>query len=272
MRNPLLIPVATAMLLVAAPTFARERPTTAPAGAEQANRQNRERDARRACLNGDYATGVALLSDLFLDFKDPVYIFNQGRCYQQNQRFDEAIARFREYLRTDTDAKALVEKHIAECEALQQKKSQPGTPPATVPVAPSPPSHPSAAPEPTPTVEARQPLASPSSPRSGMRVAGAVIAAVGVAGLATGIALNLKANSLADSIDPPTHSFDRHTESTRNSYETFSWVGYGVGAVGIATGAILYGIGWSGSRSDGDVALVPTIGLGLVGAMVGGSF
>jgi hypothetical protein len=56
-------------------------------------------------------------------------------------------------------------------------------------------------------------------------VAGVVIASVGVAGLVTGVILNLKANSLASSITPPI-TYDRSKESTRQTYETFSWVGY----------------------------------------------
>jgi glutamine amidotransferase-like uncharacterized protein len=44
-------------------------------------------------------------------------LFNQGCCFEQNNRYEEAIARFREYLRKATDAsaadKAVVVKHIA---------------------------------------------------------------------------------------------------------------------------------------------------------------
>jgi hypothetical protein len=32
-----------------------------------------------ACLSGDYTKGVAILSELFVDTKDPTYLFNQGR-------------------------------------------------------------------------------------------------------------------------------------------------------------------------------------------------
>ena len=46
-----------------------------------------------ACLSGDYTKGVAILSELFVDTKDPTYLFNQGRCFEQNRRYDDAIAR-----------------------------------------------------------------------------------------------------------------------------------------------------------------------------------
>jgi hypothetical protein len=77
-------------------------------------------------MTGDVARGVALLADLYIDTEDPTYIYNQGRCYEQNSRCAEAIDRFREYLRKATKAKAEdradAERHMVECEALIDKK------------------------------------------------------------------------------------------------------------------------------------------------------
>jgi len=70
--------------------------------AQAASRQAQEREARKACLSGDYPKGVTILSDLFVDTKDPTFIFNQGRCFEQNRRYDDAIGRFQEYLRAGT--------------------------------------------------------------------------------------------------------------------------------------------------------------------------
>jgi hypothetical protein len=81
----------------------------------------KERDAKKACLSGDYATGVSILAELFLDTNDPTFLFNQGRCLEQNVRYVEAAERFREYLRKagklTAEEKAEVDKHIADCEA-----------------------------------------------------------------------------------------------------------------------------------------------------------
>jgi hypothetical protein len=44
----------------------------------------RERQAKRACMLGDTKKGVEILTDLYLDTSDATYIFNQGRCYEQN--------------------------------------------------------------------------------------------------------------------------------------------------------------------------------------------
>jgi len=84
-----------------------------------------ERAAKKACLIGDVAKGVEILTDLFIDTNDPTYIFNQGRCFEQNRRYEDAIARFREYLIKDkkasADERADAEKHIVDCQSYLTK-------------------------------------------------------------------------------------------------------------------------------------------------------
>jgi tetratricopeptide (TPR) repeat protein len=87
--------------------------------------KDQENAARAACLMGDYQRGAEILVKLFIQTRDPTYLYNQGRCYQQNHRWEEALDRFREYLRKAPkladSAKAEVQQHIAECEANQSK-------------------------------------------------------------------------------------------------------------------------------------------------------
>lgn len=270
MPTRIFIATISTLLFASAPASGRDKDGSEGVAAKP-SREAREREARRACLNGDYVTGVALLSDLFLDYKSPNYIFNQGRCYEQNQRFEEAIARFREYLRTGTEDKAGAERHIAECQVLQQQK-QPQPPPVPVPE----PSVSQAPPIPPPAAQA-QPIArverqAPVPSGAGSRVTGIVLASVGTAAVVAGVLLNLHANSLADSIDPPSHTFNRDTESTRATYETLSWIGYGVGAAGLATGAVLYLVGSRASTGSSDVTLVPEIRPGLAAAVLTRAF
>ena len=52
-----------------------------------ASRQARENLARQACLDGNFAEGVSILSKLFVETKNVTYIFNQGRCFEQNRRY-----------------------------------------------------------------------------------------------------------------------------------------------------------------------------------------
>jgi hypothetical protein len=90
--------------------------------AHAANEDARERAAaRKACLSGDVQKGMEILSDLFVRTENPVHIYNQGRCLEQNGRCEEAINRFREYLRKakiSAEERSEAEKHIADCQAL----------------------------------------------------------------------------------------------------------------------------------------------------------
>ena len=89
--------------------------------------EGQERVARTACLAGDFAKGVTILSELFVATEDPVYIFNQGRCFEQNHRYEDALARFQEYLRVgkklSKSDKTGAQKHIADCQSLLAKQN-----------------------------------------------------------------------------------------------------------------------------------------------------
>ena len=56
-----------------------------------------EKAAKKACAMGDAQKGADILTDLLVEFNDPNYIYNQARCYQQNNIFSQASSRFREY-------------------------------------------------------------------------------------------------------------------------------------------------------------------------------
>ena len=51
-----------------------------------------DKQAMKACLSGDYQKGVSILADLFVETGDATYLWNQGRCYEQNHRYEDAIA------------------------------------------------------------------------------------------------------------------------------------------------------------------------------------
>ena len=244
------------------------------------NPESKERAARMACLSGDYAKGVALLSELFVDTKDPTYIYNQGRCFEQNRRYEDAVARFQEYLRAGKrlgrEEKADAQRHIADCEGLLAKQA--GPQPVVVPV-PAPAPTPAPAPvAPAPVVVAPTPVVQQTSIQpvsesgSGLRTAGVVIAAVGGAALVAGVILNLKVNSMAESMQK-TDGYTDGKESDRKTYETLGWVGYGVGATCVATGAVLYVLGLrSTTAGSTSVALVPAFAPGQAGAVLKGAF
>ena len=71
----------------------------AATSARAGDRATQERTAQKACLLGDFKQGIEILADLYLDTHDPTYIYNQGRCLEQNGQNQPAILRFQEYLR-----------------------------------------------------------------------------------------------------------------------------------------------------------------------------
>jgi hypothetical protein len=49
----------------------------------------REKAAREASLAGDFGQGVDLLAELLVETKDPTHAYNQGRCFEQNRRYED---------------------------------------------------------------------------------------------------------------------------------------------------------------------------------------
>lgn len=127
--------VLCAFVVVASSGVAASAPNVAPLSADARSTQ-----AREDCLAGRYQSGIDILARLFTETEDPTHIYNQGRCFQQNGRYADAISRFREYMRKARDAtpaeRAEVEAHIAECEKRLPEGQ--GTAPAPPPSAPGP--------------------------------------------------------------------------------------------------------------------------------------
>jgi hypothetical protein len=247
--------------------------------------ESRERTARTSCLSGDYAKGAALLSELFVDTRNPTYIYNQGRCFEQNRRFEDAIGRFQEYLRVGrdlgADAVSDAKKHIADCKQLLGEQN--GTAPRPEPPATAAGQAAVVIPAPSPAAvevggAAVQPaavVAAPSAPAEtqgrGLRVAGIIVGATGGAAIVAGVLLSLKANGLASDLE----KLDGYTpdkESSRKTYRNLGLVGYGVGAAGLVTGGVLYFLGLRAAATQPSVAVSPLVVPGAVGAAMTGAF
>jgi len=218
----------------------------------------REKAAKKACAMGDAQKGADILTDLLVEFNEPLYIYNQARCYQQNNLFSQAIARFREYLRKARDIsesdRAETDRQIADCEQSLAQAS-PTTPLPASATSPVPTTHPETGIQATESVATKLPSnPEPSPPAAGrgkgLRVAGIIVAAVGVAAVGTGVGLALKSQSLS------TKDYSQSREDERASLKTWGLVSYGVGAAAIVTGAVLYVLGWPSDPSSG-VALLP---------------
>jgi hypothetical protein len=101
----------------------------ATSSARAGDRGTQERTAKKACLLGDFKKGTEILADLYLDTNDPTYVFNQGRCLEQNGQNELAILRFQEYLRkaeglSPADADA-VSKRIDDLQAALDHRAKP---------------------------------------------------------------------------------------------------------------------------------------------------
>lgn len=222
-RSSLRAPASLSLALLASCLLMAE---TAQAAGRQAAQ---ERAARKACLTGDYAKGVAILSDLFLDTGDATYIFNQGRCFEQNRRFEDAIGRFEEYLRPSTNPKlkeadkVAAEQHIADCkQSLAQQTSRSVAPPSAPPQPQTPVGAPSPvlAPPPTPApMVAAQSMPSQREDQSGagLRTAGIITASIGGAAFVAGVILNVKVNGMASDMQTTPGGYSAGKESDRRN-------------------------------------------------------
>jgi hypothetical protein len=285
-RGVLAMPTALALLLA-----------NTPARAQQVD--PRETQARSECLAGRFQAGVDLLAQLFAETANANYIYNQGRCYEQNGKPDEAVLRFREFLRKakilSAEAKAEVNGHIAECQAMKAEQEGRAAPATTVPVPPSspgtPPSTAEAQPEPPTTITPApdKPIATPSSAGlvetgrpstdsrgATLRTAGIVAASIGAAGLIAGVAFSIETHSISSDVtsNASHRSFSRTTYDRGSLFSDLQWVGYGVGALALACGGVLYYFGYRAGHAPASdsVSLAPMLLPGGTGAVVHGSF
>ncbi len=127
--------------------------------------KKREAEARVHCAAGRPDKGVEILAGLLVETGQAVYVYNQGRCYEQNDQYDKAVSRFREYLRVGKNISGTemidVEKRIAALEAEMDKRrkasepalgARPTPPPATTPPIMPTPAPPAPVPVPAPAV------------------------------------------------------------------------------------------------------------------------
>jgi hypothetical protein len=236
--------------------------------------------AKKACLTGDFRKGAEILAQLYVDTGEPTHLFNQGRCYEQNHQWQEAIDSFREYLRKVTGLtpaeRGDTEKHIADCEAFlvkdAAKRAQPETS-ATVS------GHATSSAPPitgddrsSVAVTTRYP-ALQNRNGSSLRIAGLVVGGFGLAAMVAGIGFNLKANQLASEVN---QHYSQSMASTHSTYTTLGWVGYGVGMAAIAAGATLYAVGWGKGRAQSadsaTLALAPLVVPGQASLILQGAF
>jgi hypothetical protein len=197
---------------------ADDAPATGPGDDQRPNA------ALAACASGDVAKGISILGQLYAETRNPSYVFNQGRCFQKNNKLTEARGSFTEYLRIGTNeppediqrAQGFI-KEIDETLA-RERASQPA-PLLVTPVQPG-----------------------GDGRAHALRTTSIVLAAVGVAAVGAGVFLSFKVKSINDSINNQYANQAFVTDEAQlekqisdgKSYETWQWVAYGLGVAALA--------------------------------------
>ena len=136
------------LLAVAVPAVGFAQEAAPGAASKPASKKDRERRAESAFISGRYQEAAELLNGLYVEFHNPVYLRNLGRCHQRLKDPDRAIAAFEEYLHQAKNIPAAerdeVTGFIKEMEALKREKEAaaapppPPPPPRVVPAVPPP--------------------------------------------------------------------------------------------------------------------------------------
>ncbi|HEY0709039.1 MAG TPA: hypothetical protein VGG33_19680 [Polyangia bacterium] len=218
--------------------------TATPAAWAAPSEDPRVVEARRACAAGQVDRGMDLLASVIADTGDPGAVYNQARCFQQNGRPEDAIIRFREYLRVGHKEpladRRTAERFIKELEAEIAEKEKRAPVVTPVPSTSEPPS------PATPSENTSAPLVTPDPGTSStppLRWAAYGAGAVGVLGLGFGVFNSLRVRSIQSDLNegPPKSGleYDRLKERGYEA-ENRQYIGYGVGAAALAGGALLY--------------------------------
>jgi hypothetical protein len=195
---------------------AATRAQTAPAAADLTAIEARDHQAAAACGEGRLEEGVRVLAELFAETDDGNYIFNQARCYQQNGRVPEALARFRMYLnRPDADPAALARArvYIAELEAA------PAAPALTEPA-----------------------IAPEASLGHTLRRAGLITGGAGLGALAAATYFGMQTSTIEKEAAAAARANPERVDGLNREgkrAELLQWVFLGVGATAVSTGALL---------------------------------
>lgn len=161
MKSAFVLVAAVAAVVASAPGTASAQ---AAGGQLSPKQKAAEHKAISAFAAGNYQDAVNIYSELYADYREPIYLRNIGRCYQKMKDPTRALASFEEYLNkaknlSDDEKKEIVG-YMNEMRALQEKPS-----PAPVPP-PAPP-----APRPNEPTTAQPAPAPPATPQPGPPVA-----------------------------------------------------------------------------------------------------
>jgi tetratricopeptide (TPR) repeat protein len=239
----------------------------------------------------DYDKALLEFKSAYLIQPDPAFLFNIGQCYRKLGQDQEALNFFQQYLKKappDDPNRRLVEARIRDIEAetkLKADTAHAAPRPSSPSPVPNPPPGPAVAPTSPPaatafpTVPASVEQASPvgavpetSSSGRGLRFAGIGCGAVGLTSIGVAIYYYTRARTLSDRVSNAQNPSAADDQAGRDA-QTMQWVFYSVGAGALASGTLLYLLGWPpaepGRRLTG---IAPTVGPRWAGISAQGAF
>jgi hypothetical protein len=253
MDEQMVIPLRRLVLLlatIALPTAARAAapaPPAAPAAGAAgttAPDDKRALEARRACAAGRVEQGIELLAQIIAETGDPNGVYNQARCYQGNGRPEQALTRFREYLRIAGNLpprdRERVRRFIVELEReVETRSRRRGDAALTL----------TAAGDPRPigsggTVTEGPPDGRPSSGSPALRAVALAAGAAAVVPLVGAVYFGRQAARIEGEIEQQARpvspaDFDRKWQKGKRA-ATLQWVGFGVAGGLLAAAGALY--------------------------------
>ena len=224
----------------------------------------------------EYDKALLEYKSAYLAQPDPAFLFNIGQCYRKLGQTAEALNFFQQYLKKappDDPNRRQVEARIRDIEAEAKLKAEAAqAAPAQAP-APEPSPPPPAVPAiPAAAASVEQAPAVPQASGRGLRIAGAVCGAAGLASIGAAIYYYTRARSFSDKVSNATIPNTSDEQAGQNA-ETMQWVFYSVGAGALATGTLLYLLGWPTAEAGRPVAAVaPMLGPGLAGISARAAF
>ena len=236
--------------------------TTAYAGADELQDAKQHYDRGMAHYElGEFAAAVEEFKLAYARSQAPGLLFNLAQASRLNKDYEQALHFYRTYLRVRPDAanRDDVERRIAEIEPIVelQRKAETERIGAPQPL----PSVPSVAAR---SVEDKPAIARPLPPSGRpVKIAGLVVGVVGVALVGGGIGLgvaSLDAQNKLSSLAAQNGSWSPAQSSlyqTGQREATASTALYVAGGVAVATGVVLYAVGWKRDRARFAVAPVP---------------
>jgi tetratricopeptide (TPR) repeat protein len=266
-------------------------------------------EGQKLFLAGDFRGALTWFKNGYAHTQDASFLLNMAQCHRSLGEAQEALAMFRQYLKsspeaTNPEARAVATKAISELES--EAKTAPSATTAAGGLAPAPVTAPASAGAavalgaastsetgrrfemgpggmpvlpPAPELDAASASeAVANAPdttdktRRHLRVAAMVCGAVGLVSVGTGIYYWTDARSLSDSAEG-TAVYNKATYDDGKHAETMQWIFYGVGAAAVATGAGLWVYSkWFLAPRPATVSLAPMVTPGAAGLAAVGVF